>query len=141
MPGNDTARRADGSVASIETFGALDVRVRDAPDVDDIDSFGPEIVTISRLARGRTYRYYVNNFSQTFTPGLTGSPVKVELTVRGQLRTFTPPAGEGGNLWWSVFDLVVGPDCSITVNPIQAWSASEPVTPNTGAVTALDYCQ
>jgi uncharacterized protein YfaP (DUF2135 family) len=112
-----------------------------ALDVDDIDSFGPEIVTISRLARNRTYRYYVNNFSQTFTPGLTGSPVKVELTVRGQLRTFTPPAGEGGNLWWSVFDLEVGPDCSITVNPIQAWSPTEPVTPNTGAVTALDYCQ
>lgn len=48
-------------------------------DVDDITSFGPEVVTLTRVMQG-TYVYAVHNYSGTQSPGITGSPTRVELT-------------------------------------------------------------
>jgi hypothetical protein len=89
-------------------------------DVDDIDSFGPEVVTITRLMQG-TYQYLVHNFSQNFNPGITASPTRVELTRGGGTNVFVPPAGEGTRLWWHVFNIVVDAQCSISVVPVNAW--------------------
>ena len=110
-------------------------------DVDDTDGDGPELVRLARVAKGRTYRYYVNNFSRG-APGIAGSPARVEVILRGVAQTFsfTPPPGENTNLWWSVFDLVVGTDCTVVLRPIQAWSATEPALPGAAAETALQYC-
>lgn len=94
-------------------------------DVDDVDSFGPEIVTIPRLMVG-TYNYVVNNFSATDNPGMTASPVKVELIVNGQTTQFSPAAGEGTSLWWHAFDLTVDAQCKVTVTPRQLWLAALP---------------
>lgn len=94
-------------------------------DVDDTDSFGPEVVTITRLMQG-TYRYAVHNYSGTFDPGMTGSPVRVELSRGGALNVFTPPAGEGSNGWWHVFDLVVDANCAVTLVPVNTWRADQP---------------
>jgi len=94
-------------------------------DVDDTDSFGPEVVTITRLMQG-TYRYAVHNYSGTFDPGMTGSPVRVELSRGGALNVFTPPAGEGSNGWWHVFDLVVDANCAVTLVPVNTWLADQP---------------
>ncbi|MGY4830886.1 carboxypeptidase regulatory-like domain-containing protein [Sphaerotilaceae bacterium SBD11-9] len=108
-------------------------------DIDDITSYGPEIVSISRLARG-TYRYFLHNYSGTFDPGMTGSPVKVELTYDGITSVYTPGAGEGTTMRrWLAFDLVVDSQCRVTVTPVNTWSTSDPVNPNQngGAVT---YC-
>ncbi len=107
-------------------------------DIDDVTSFGPEIVTIRRPARG-TYRYFLKNFSNTFNPGITASPVKVEVTYNGNTSVFTPGAGEGALTNWHAFDIVVDSLCAVTITPVNTWSATEPVNPNQngGAVT---YC-
>jgi hypothetical protein len=106
-------------------------------DVDDIDSFGPEVVTITRLARG-TYRYFVHNFSRTFSPGMTGSPARVELRFGAITQIHAPPAGEGANLYWHVFDFTVAADCSVIITPANVWSATEPANPS-GSATG-EYC-
>ena len=107
-------------------------------DVDDVSSFGPEFVTINKIARSTTYRYWVNNFSNSFTPGQTGSPARVEVNVGGSLTTFSPPAGEGNNLNWHAFDIVVDANCNIAVVPVNAWLSAEPAAPVYG--TARSYC-
>lgn len=107
-------------------------------DIDDVTSFGPEIVSIRRPAQG-TYRYFLTNFSGTFGPGMTGSPVKVEITYAGNTSVFRPGAGEGSFRHWHAFDIVVDSQCGVTVTPANTWSSSEPANPNQngGAVT---YC-
>lgn len=110
-------------------------------DVDDTDGAGPELVRIARVAKGRTYRYYVENFDRVVA-GITNSPARVEVTLNGSTQTlsFAPPPGENGNFWWSVFDLVVGNDCSVRVQPIQAWSATAPTAPSAASATPLEFC-
>jgi len=99
-------------------------------DVDDVTSFGPEIITITRFAQG-TYSYFVHNFSNTFNPGITGSPARVEVTYGNQTQVYTPPAGEGTtNFHWRVFNFTVNSDCTVTFSSVQSWSASEPANPS-----------
>jgi len=111
---------AQGSLTSAP-FAALDV--------DDTTSFGPEVVTVTRLAVGQ-YSYFVHNFSGTFSPGQTGSPARVELQYGSQTQIFNPPAGEGTNEYWRVFDFTVNADCTVTFTTVQSWSASEPANPS-----------
>jgi hypothetical protein len=107
-------------------------------DVDDTSSFGPEVITVTRLARG-TYRYFVHNFSRTFAPGMTGSPARVELRFGANTQIFAPPAGEGANEYWHVFDFTVAADCSVIITPANVWSAAEPANPS-GSATG-EYCE
>lgn len=110
-----------------------------ALDVDDTTSYGPEITTFSRLAQSRTYRFYVHNFSGTYTPGQTGSPAKVELSIAGSPRIFTPPVGEtSATAYWHVFDLTTDTNCNITVTPAQVFLTAAPA--NTNAATAATFC-
>jgi len=89
-------------------------------DVDDTDSFGPEVVTITKLMQG-IYTYAVDNFTGTFTPGITDSPGRVELNHNGTTSVFTPPPGEGTKRWWQVFNIVVNAQCQVSVTPVNAW--------------------
>jgi len=106
-------------------------------DVDDVTSFGPEVITVTRLARG-TYRYFVQNFSGSFTPGMTGSPARVELRFGLNTQIFSPAPGEGTNEYWHVFDFTVNADCSVVITPRNLWSAAEPANPSAGVTT--EYC-
>ncbi len=107
-------------------------------DVDDVTSFGPEVITVAQLGQG-TYEYFVHNFSGTFAPGITASPARVEMRFGSQIRIFAPAAGEGGvNEYWRVFQFSVASDCSVTFTPVQLWSLGEPANP-AGAGTA-SYC-
>lgn len=106
-------------------------------DVDDIVGFGPEIVTLRRLQVG-TYTYVVNNFSETFGPGITASPTRVELNVAGESTAYAPPAGEGTALWWTVFRFSVDAQCRVTVTPVNTWSAAPPAAASSGG--AVSYC-
>lgn len=107
-------------------------------DIDDTTSFGPEFVTIRRLAQG-TYRYYLDNYSETFNPGMTDSQVKVELRYDGNTTVYTPGPGEAGSfLKWHAFDIVVDSQCGVTIVPADTWLAAGPANPNpAGTVT---YC-
>jgi hypothetical protein len=107
-----------------------------ALDVDDVTGFGPEVITLTRIGRG-TYRYFVHNFSGSFSPGQTGSPARVEFRFGVNTQIFSPPAGEGTNAYWHVFDFTVNADCTVTVAPAQTWSAAEPANPSSGVTSEL----
>ena len=117
--------------------GTLSAQPFAALDVDDVTSFGPEVITVSRLGMS-TYEYFVHNFVQTHTPGMTGSPTRIEMRFGSQIRIFFPPAGEGTNDYWRVFQFTVAPDCSVTFTPIQQWAGTEP--PNPVGATTASYC-
>ena len=101
-----------------------------ALDVDDVTGFGPEVVTITRLYPG-VYRYAIYNFSGSFSPGMTGSPARVELTRAGFTSLYAPPPGEGNNLWWVLFEVVVDAQCRISVRNVQQWTNTQPTVPAT----------
>jgi len=107
-------------------------------DVDDTTGFGPEVVTIRKLMVG-TYTYALYNYSGTYDPGMTGSPVRVELNNKGSLSVFGPTSGETANStrWWTVFKLTVNDRCQVTVNRVGTWSSDTPAH----AEVTRKYCQ
>lgn len=116
----------NGAHVYFENEGSLTAAPWANLDVDDVTSYGPEVVTVRRLMVG-TYRYLVHNYDGTHTPGMTDSPVRVELNAAGERQVFTPAAGESNTTgWWSAFDFTVDERCNITVTPVQTWSATPP---------------
>ncbi len=75
-------------------------------DVDDVSSFGPETITITKLSSG-TYRYSVHDFSNRSSATSTAlgtSGARVELYYSAQfVQTFFVP-NQRGTLW-TVFEL------------------------------------
>lgn len=73
-------------------------------DVDDIDGFGPETITVNHKQAGKKYLYAVHNYTEGNSTGSvslsTVSRAKVFVYVGTTLiRTFTPPAAKVGNTW------------------------------------------
>lgn len=89
-------------------------------DVDDTRSFGPEVVTITRLMQG-TYQYLVHNFSGTTNPGIISSPTRVELTRNGETTVFVPSGAEDANEYWHGFNIIVDAQCNVTIQPVNTW--------------------
>jgi Carboxypeptidase regulatory-like domain len=127
-------RTPDGSHVFYVSKGSLSAAPFASLDVDDVTGFGPEVTTIRRPRVG-IYRFYLHNFSQSFTPGMTDSPTRVELNYVGRSVVFSPPPGEGSALWWHMFDLYIAPNCTMTLYRYNRWRADEPQNPNptTGA--------
>lgn len=94
-------------------------------DVDDTTSFGPEVVTLTKVMQG-TYVYAVHNFSGTQSPGITGSPTRVEITRDGNTTVFAPTTGEGTKVWWHAFNIEVDAQCNVSVTPVNAWLDQAP---------------
>lgn len=71
-------------------------------DVDDMDSFGPETITLNRLDDG-VYEFFVHDFSNGFNPqsgGLAASDAMVRLYREQELLAeFTVPADMAGTVW------------------------------------------
>ncbi|MEO0082816.1 MAG: PKD domain-containing protein [candidate division WOR-3 bacterium] len=91
-------------------------------DVDDVDGYGPEHITISQLSSG-TYKYAVHHFSGDSTIPTSGAVVKVYRN--GVLfQTFTPPAGTCQPYWyWHVFNI---DGATGNIIPINTYSSSAP---------------
>jgi hypothetical protein len=128
-------RTPDGAHVYFSSKGSLTQAPFSSLDVDDVTGFGPEVTTIRRPKVG-IYRFYLHNFSQSFTPGMTGSPARVELNYAGRPVVFTPPAGEGTALWWHLFDLYIAPNCTMTLYRYNRWRADEPQNPNAATTTS-----
>lgn len=113
--------------------GSLTANPFAALDVDDVTSYGPEVITISRFTSG-TYRYSVHHFSGTGT--IYSSPARVELTLNGSTTIYTPPApggtAIGADTVWQVFELVVDGSGNVTVTPLNTYVLGV----SAGAVTA-----
>ncbi len=92
-------------------------------DVDDIDSFGPEVITVSKFNTG-TYRYSVHHYGGSDT--IFSSPARVELTLNGATQIFTPPnpgvVPIGVDTVWTVFEIAVTSDGQFTVTPINTYT-------------------
>lgn len=106
--------------------GSLNSSPYIALDVDDTSSYGPEILSATRLEEEGTYTYYVHHYSGSSS--ITNSPARVELNQAGSVRVFTPPAGQQiGDRYWIVFSLNVDSLGSVTsINTINSWSSSRP---------------
>jgi hypothetical protein len=128
-------RTPDGSHVFYSSKGLLTTAPFASLDVDDVTGFGPEVTTIRRPRVG-IYRFYLHNFSQTFTPGMTGSPTRVELNYVGRTVVFSPPPGEGSALYWHLFDLYIAPNCTMTLYRYNRWRADEPQNPNASTTTS-----
>jgi hypothetical protein len=128
-------RTPDGAHVDFTDFGSLTQSPFASLDVDDRVSFGPEVTTIRRPRVG-IYRFYLHNFSQSFTPGMTGSPTRVELNYVGRTVVFSPPPGEGSALYWHLFDLYIAPNCTMTLYRYNRWRTDEPQNPNAATATA-----
>ena len=125
----------DGSHISFEDQGALLQHPFVNLDVDDTQSYGPEIVTLNKLMVGE-YHYFVHNYSETSNPGIFGSPIKIELNSPLGTQIFTPTSGSDESLYWSAFKIRVADNCAITVIPTRQWLNTEP----TATPVALKYC-
>ena len=72
-------------------------------DVDDMDSYGPETITLQKKRFGETYVYAVHDFSNNTRPSsdaLSRSQAKVFVYIGQSLvRTYYVPQGQRGNLW------------------------------------------
>ena len=100
-------------------------------DVDDTSSFGPEVITLTRLMVG-TYKYHVHNYSGFRAGSFTNATARVELNVPGRApELFTPPALEepSGTGIWTLFELDVDAQCNVTVRRVPGFSATAPVPP------------
>lgn len=71
-------------------------------DVDDVSSFGPETITISRGFNG-TYTYAVHKYAGEGPLSASSATVKL-LLPDGQSREWTVPESGSGR-WWTVFRL------------------------------------
>ncbi|MDR1915381.1 MAG: hypothetical protein LBQ58_02270 [Synergistaceae bacterium] len=106
-------------------------------DVDDTNSFGPEIVTLKDLIPGTTYRYYVHNYSHQSTGNdnvsLSNSGASVIFRAAGdslisnvggaEARRFDVPQNTPGAVW-NVFNIVVDNNGVATLNEVNTLTPS-----------------
>jgi hypothetical protein len=97
-----------------------------ALDTDDTSSYGPEVITVSRMTAGR-YRYSVHNYSGQASGAIERSGATVGLIVprQGIVRRYDVNATNpnNGNVW-RVFDLVVDGAGTVSVEPIRDFAES-----------------
>ena len=97
-------------------------------DVDDVTSFGPEVLTLTRLMVG-TYKYYIVNFSGYGAGPIAAASARVELNIPGRApELYTPPAaGElSSTRSWLLFELDVDATCTVTVRRQGTYIDGEP---------------
>jgi len=97
----------------------------DAPyvwlDIDDVDSFGPETITVY-AARSGTYYYFVHNYSQSVnqeSPDITTSDAVVQIyDANGPRETYHVPT-TGSGLYWNVCEIDLTSNVITSRNVIQ----------------------
>jgi hypothetical protein len=120
----------DGSEVSYRNKGSLTASPFASLDIDDTNSFGPEVVTVTKLMVG-TYKYSVRNYTGYAGGPIAASGARVELNLPGRApELFAPPAaGESqGTQWWNLFEFSVDASCNITINRVQRYSDKSPAS-------------
>lgn len=118
-----------------------------ALDVDDTSSLGPETITCpptdtTAALQPGVYRYSIHHYAGTGDIGNSGASVRLEFG-NGQTYNFTPPSANyvGSDDVWTVFELTVQANGSVSVAPVNAVMAgisagsvtsTELVAPGTG---------
>lgn len=108
-------------------------------DVDDTSSYGPEVVTITKLMVG-TYKYSVRNYSGYADGPIAQSGARVEVNIPGRaLQLITPPTtGESSSTdYWNLFEFDVSANCTVTVRAVGTYTNDLPTIP---ATSTPQYC-
>ncbi len=94
-------------------------------DVDDVNSFGPEVVTVPDFPHAGTYRYVVKLYSGSGT--IASSPARVELNLRGNIYVFSPTqaSGDQSDRHWHVFNIQVDAQGNTSLVTVQEFTDSE----------------
>ena len=130
-----TGPKADGS--RFHVYYAADGDLANSPncalDTDDVSSYGPEIITVTKLLPG-VYRYSVHNYSGQATFKMENSGAEVNLIVApgGIIRRYNIPTTNPGGNTWTVFELNVDAAGNVSVTDINRFSNTDP---SGGAVT------
>lgn len=121
----------DGSHVYFREPGSLAATPFANLDVDDISSFGPEVITLTRLMVG-TYRYAVHNYSGYGDGPISSSQAQVTLRLPGRAaELFLPPAtGESvPTSYWTVFELDVDAQCQVTLRRLGRYEQTSTPVP------------
>lgn len=89
-------------------------------DVDDVDSFGPEVTTIPSFPLPGVYEFFVKHFAGSST--IQASPARVEVNAQGENFAFTPPGGTA-TACWHVFNINVDSSLTGEVVVVNTWVA------------------
>lgn len=99
-------------------------------DLDDTSSYGPETVTVSKMANEGVYSYYVHDYTNRYdyySSEMANSDAKVQIYLGSTLYyTFNIPTGRVGNVW-HVFDYDTVTDRISPVNTVSYASDMEDV--------------
>ncbi|GGB22105.1 immunoglobulin-like domain-containing protein [Agarivorans gilvus] len=115
---------ATGDTAFLVYFANKQVTLENSSiwlDVDDVNSYGPEITTIGSFPYAGRYSYAVKHYAGT--SDIAASPSRVELNYAGRTQVFSPPAGEP-TVCWAVFDFVVDANGGVTIEPTGTWESN-----------------
>lgn len=105
-------------------------------DVDDVSSFGPEVVTVPDFPLPGTYRYVVKRYAGTST--ILASPARVELNLNGVVHVYSPTNATGPvTSHWHVFNIIVDTAGTPTVVPVQVFS-NDKSNPNLSMLAPLN---
>jgi hypothetical protein len=108
--------------------GSLSLSPYCSLDTDDTTSYGPEIVTVTKLVAG-VYRYSVHNYStqSSFKMESSGCVVNVVIPKSGIIRRYDIPASNpaNGNLW-VVFELTVDSTGNIALADVNQFKETNP---------------
>lgn len=105
-------------------FGNPEVIVGDSViylDVDDVTSYGPEIISIPDFPSVGRYDYYVHNFS--VIPDIAPVTTRVEVIFNNQQYLFSPPA-EGITDWWHVARIEKTASGQLVFTSFNEWTVS-----------------
>ncbi|MGI5309314.1 YfaP family protein [Rheinheimera sp. WS51] len=92
-------------------------------DVDDTDSFGPEVLTIPSFPLAGSYIYSVKHYSGSST--IFQSPTRVEVLLNGVSYVFSPSVDadtNGENDTWLVFEVTVSDEGTVALSPIDSYT-------------------
>ncbi|MFS1437331.1 putative Ig domain-containing protein [Shewanella sp. 10N.286.48.A6] len=87
-------------------------------DVDDVTSFGPEVISIPEFPVEGTYDYYVYNFSGS--PEIDPASTRVEVIFENEQHLFTPPT-ENITRWWHVASIEKMTDGELVFTSHNEW--------------------
>jgi len=87
-------------------------------DVDDVSSFGPEIITIPSFPLAGRYQYIVHHYGGS--SDIQASPARVQVNLESDITIYGPPEGTAAE-YWHVFDFVVDNEGTVTIETVNQW--------------------
>lgn len=91
-------------------------------DVDDVTSFGPEVVTVPSFPYPGVYRYAVHHYAGSST--IFNSPTRIEVELESRSFVFSPSEDNetnGDNDTWVVFDLTVSESGDVSIETVDTY--------------------